>query len=94
MCPLKDACPKLIPPRWPASKHKSITRFGKDCPYAHHAMELQFPQTLDMRIAANKVCAAKDPMTAPSKRFINAGDLHDCIGCGTHCNMCSYKKLA
>lgn len=61
MCPLKHECPKLIPPRWPSSKHKSITRFGKNCPYAHHPMELQFPETLHMRIAANKACAARDP---------------------------------
>lgn len=54
MCPLKHECPKLIAPRWPASKYKSITRFGKFCPYAHHPMELLFPETLNMRIAANK----------------------------------------
>lgn len=93
MCPLKDACPKLIPPRWPSSQHSAITRFGKNCPYAHHAMELQFPQTLDMRIAANKACSKKDPDAAPAKRFVNAGDLYDCRGCG-RCNMCAYKNLA
>lgn len=93
MCPLKDACPKLIPPRWPSSQHISVTKFGKNCPYAHHPMELQFPETLDMRIAANKA-SKLDPNAAPAKRFVGAGDLHDCVGCGTHCNMCSYKKLA
>lgn len=94
MCPMKDACPKLIPPRWPSSKHKSITRFGKNCPYAHHPMELQFPQTLDMRIAANKACAKKDPYAAPSKRFVNSSELYECTGCGGRCNMCAYKQLA
>lgn len=94
MCPLKHECPKLIPLRWPSSNHKAITKFGKNCPYAHHAMELQFPETLQMRIAANKVCAKKDPNAAPPKGFVHAGDLFDCPGCGTHCNMCSYKKLA
>ena len=94
MCPLKHECPKLMPPRWPASKHKAITRFGKNCPYAHHPMELQFPQTLSMRIAANKAMGSKDPSAAPAKRWVHGGDLHDCGGCGTHCNMCSYKKLA
>ena len=49
---------------------------------------------MDKRIAANKACYKKDPHAAPAKRFVNAGDLHDCVGCGTHCNMCSYKKLA
>ena len=95
MCPLKDACPKLIPPRWPSSKHKSITRFGKNCPYAHHPMELQFPQTLDMRIAANRACAKKDPSINNKNDFVNTGDLHGCVGCGNgNCNMCRYKKLA
>ena len=87
MCPLKNECPKLIPPRWPSSKHKSITRFGKNCPYAHHPMELQFPETLQMRIAANKACSKRDPQAQPAKRFVNAGDLYECSGCG-HCNMC------
>ena len=53
MCPLKDQCQKVKMQRWPSSGLKSITKFGKDCPYAHHPMELQFPETLDMRIAAN-----------------------------------------
>lgn len=93
MCPLKHECPKLIPPRWPSSKHKSITRFGKDCPYAHHPMELQFPETLQMRIAANKACTRRDPAAQPTERFVNAGDLHECAGCG-RCNMCAYRRLA
>lgn len=46
-----------------------------------------------MRIAANKACSKKDPDAAPAKRFVNAGDLHDCRGCG-RCNMCAYRNLA
>lgn len=43
MCPLKNECPKFKNLRWPSSSLKAITKFGKDCPYAHHPMELQFP---------------------------------------------------
>ena len=40
MCPLKLDCPKVKMLRWPSSSIKSHTKFGKDCPYAHHPMEL------------------------------------------------------
>jgi hypothetical protein len=40
MCPLKTDCPKVKMLRWPSSSVKSNTKFGKDCPYAHHPMEL------------------------------------------------------
>jgi hypothetical protein len=43
MCPLRDKCPHDIRPRWPTSNTKSITKFGYECPYAHHPMELRFP---------------------------------------------------
>jgi hypothetical protein len=46
MCPLKDKCPHDIRPRWPTSNTKAITKFGKDCPFAHHPMELKFPESL------------------------------------------------
>lgn len=40
MCPLKDKCPKDMRPRWPTSNTKSKTKFGEQCPFAHHPMEL------------------------------------------------------
>ena len=54
MCPLKTECPKLKVARWPSSKVRTHVKFGKDCPYAHHPMELEFPQTLKIRLSANK----------------------------------------
>jgi len=42
MCPLKDRCSKVQKIRWPYSSIKSIVRFGANCPYAHHGMELNF----------------------------------------------------
>ena len=54
MCPLQDSCPHVKKLRWPSTNIKSNTKFGKKCPYAHHPMELQFPQTLDIRISSNK----------------------------------------
>lgn len=46
MCPLKDECSKVRKVRWPNSSIKSVTNFGALCPYAHHLMELEFPETL------------------------------------------------
>jgi hypothetical protein len=43
MCPLKDSCPRLKKQRWPYTGIKSHSKLGKECPYAHHAMELAFP---------------------------------------------------
>jgi len=40
MCPLKNECPKLKLLRWPSSSIKTQCKVGKDCPYAHHPMEL------------------------------------------------------
>lgn len=54
MCPLKTECPKVKMQRWPSSNTPSHAKFGRECPYAHHPMELQFPQTLAMRMNANK----------------------------------------
>ena len=52
MCPLRDICPQIHKKRWPASSLASVTKFGSECPYAHHLMELEFPETLNTKIAA------------------------------------------
>ena len=54
MCPLKDSCPKVRKSRWPDSSIKTVTKFGALCPYAHHLMELEFPESLHAKIAATK----------------------------------------
>jgi hypothetical protein len=54
MCPLGDKCPRVQKIRWPYSNIKSISKFGETCPYAHHYMELQFPETIQSRINATK----------------------------------------
>lgn len=54
MCPLKDKCPKVRKNRWPSSSLKTITQFGAMCPYAHHLMELEFPETIQSKINATK----------------------------------------
>jgi hypothetical protein len=53
MCPLGDSCPKVKKSRWPNSSIKSVTNFGALCPYAHHLMELEFPETLVTKISAS-----------------------------------------
>ena len=89
MCPLGNNCPKYKSLRWPASAIKTTTKVGKDCPYAHHPMELQFPQTLNMRIKGNKNSVKRD-LNAPPPVFHVGGELYDCRGC-SRCNLCKYK---
>ena len=85
MCPLKENCSKVKMARWPSSGLSCTTKFGKECPYAHHPMELQFPETLKMRIAS-----AKHTSSVPTGHFKSTGPLFDCGGC-SRCNLCQYK---
>ena len=87
MCPLKNKCTKVKFQRWPTSNVKSITNFGKDCPYAHHPMELQFPQTLTTRINASEY-----KKHIPNKPMYT-NPLFDCDGC-SRCSLCKYKLEA
>ena len=52
MCPLVENCPNDTRQRWPKSSDPCVTQFGSKCPYAHHPMELTFPQTLQTKIHA------------------------------------------
>ena len=54
MCPLIKSCPNDTRDRWPKSDIKNITQLGSACPYAHHPMELKFPQTLTTKLSAIK----------------------------------------
>lgn len=92
MCPLKNSCPKYLGPRWPASNQKSTTKLGKDCPYAHHLMELTFPATLDMRLKGNANNMKRQTL-APRIAWNFTGKLEECPGC-SRCNQCKYKILA
>jgi hypothetical protein len=53
MCPLKDKCSKIKKPRWPSTNIKSFTKFGEECPFAHHPMELNFPESIITKFSAN-----------------------------------------
>ena len=46
--------------RWPYSNVKANTKLGNDSLYAHHPMELQFPQTLEMRASGIRQAKKKD----------------------------------
>ena len=96
MCPMKFECPKVKRLRFPYSNLKANRKFGEDCPYAHHPMELQFPETLNVRIAANKALGKekKNQEGGKTQPFVFTGALFDCRGCGAHCNMCRYKTSA
>ena len=98
MCPLILSCPNDTRDRWPKSSAKSTTQFGAQCPYAHHAMELQFPQTIQTKISAiskmqTAIRTAVDSQK-PQQTFVPTGRISDCKGScftSTKCNMCSYK---
>ena len=95
MCPLKDTCPKLKKQRWPYTGIKSHAKLGKDCPYAHHAMELAFPQTINMRLAANEKISKGDQNDKARKQdFSYSGSLVECRGCGNRCNLCRFNSKA
>ena len=96
MCPMKFDCPKVKRLRFPYSNLKANRKFGEDCPYAHHPMELQFPETVDIRLAANNQLGKekKKDGAEKAKTFVFSGALFDCKGCGSRCNMCTYKAAA
>jgi len=54
MCPLGEGCPKLKRQRWPNSSIRSVTNVGAQCPYAHHLMELEFPESYSAKLACTK----------------------------------------
>ena len=76
MCPLGDSCPKVKKSRWPNSSLKSVTNFGALCPYAHHFMELEFPESLVTKISASSQMIKKARVQAaenkPQKPFYPA----------------------
>ena len=53
MCPLGNSCANRRKQRWPYTSLKNTTKLGFKCPFAHHAMELNFPQTLGVRNKVN-----------------------------------------
>ena len=100
MCPLLDKCPNDCRPRWHKSGERTTTPFGKKCPYAHHYMELEFPQTLKTKISSiskmKKSVHSQIESARPGKAFIPTGTITDCKGgCFTSkCNQCKYKSMA
>jgi hypothetical protein len=54
MCPLREKCPKDMRPRWPTSNTKSVTKFGEECPFAHHQMELKFPESIITKLSSTR----------------------------------------
>ena len=106
MCPLKDKCPRDQRPRWPTSNTKAVTKFGQECPYAHHPMELRFPETIFSKLSAGfqtiKHIKGQIDTAKPKEVFKPAGGLFECVGCnsksGKHiggpCNLCRYKEMA
>lgn len=93
MCPLKWDCPKVKRHRFPYSNLKANRKFGLDCPFAHHPMELSFPETIDVRMTANKPLKKKDDDDGDQKRYFKfGGALFSCNGCGGTCKMCRYRQ--
>mmetsp|Transcript_25437 Transcript_25437/g.19187 ORF Transcript_25437/g.19187 Transcript_25437/m.19187 type:complete len:279 (+) Transcript_25437:580-1416(+) len=98
MCPLREKCGKVKTQRWPTSNTKSFTKFGEECPYAHHPMELTFPESILTQKSSNASIIKSLQKSIERKQskptFIPAGRLFECTGCSQRCNLCAYKKLA
>jgi hypothetical protein len=97
MCPLKDNCNKVKKPRWPTSNTKSVTQFGEECPFAHHPMELRFPESIVTKLASSFQTIKNINNRMDSEKshaiFKPAGRLFDCKGC-QKCNLCKYQEIA
>lgn len=95
MCPYREKCPKDRRTRWPKSGLTNVTQFGAACLYAHHPMELQFPETLKIQMQSitqtMKKVKAEAENKKPAKPFVPIGPLVDCNGCQKKCNMCVYR---
>lgn len=106
MCPLIETCQNDTRDRWPKSSLKTTTQLGYKCPYAHHPMELVFPQTIKTKISAidKMVAVLTDSKKGkdggdkkPQTFFKPSGKISDCQGgcfAKTKCNMCIYKVNA
>ncbi len=100
MCPLREKCPSDMRPRWPTSNTRSKTKFGQECPFAHHPMELQFPESIITKLSASrhtiKALREKVDKEKPKDVFKPSGKLFDCVGCFQKgpCNLCRYKEMA
>ncbi len=109
MCPLKEQCPSDIRPRWPHSGHKTFSKMGGECPYAHHTYELKFKKEVQSRTQmlhrmlknVNKRMIEINNIQKPWNPA--AGALTDCIGCGAafekrgakgNCKTCQLRKIS
>lgn len=93
-------------PRWPTSNTKSITKFGEECPFAHHPMELKFPESIITKLSSTHqtIKNLRDSIDTqkPKEVFKPSGALFECVGCnsksskhiGGPCNLCRYKEMA
>jgi hypothetical protein len=95
MCPLGEKCNKDNRSRWPKSGTKTVTPFGRMCLYAHHYNELEFPETLNTKIAAIEKMKSGLASTAETEAknvkgaFIPPNNLKNCPGC----HDCAYCKF-
>ncbi len=101
MCPMRDQCPRDKSKRWPTSNISSHTKFGQDCPFAHHPSELMFPESILTKVSSSKQTIKKLEekilFEKPRAIFKPASVLKDCAGCSDHttsCNFCKYKAMA
>lgn len=83
------------------SDKKNSKKLGAECPYAHHAYELLFPETLKVKINAiekmKKSIRAEVHSKAAGANFYPAGQLVECklaAESSCKCNMCRYRFMA
>lgn len=81
MCPFKEKCQDDQRPRWPTSSTKNNTQFGSNCPFAHHPMELTFPEQALIKDQAlkNKIKKVEDSVDKlhDNKTWMPSGQYQD-----------------
>ena len=86
MCALNEDCPDDCRPRWHKTGTKTISKFGKDCCFAHHPTELRFNAEVKarekLRTQLLKKLKASVKDDRPRIPWRPASLIVECPGCG------------
>jgi hypothetical protein len=81
VCPLKEKCPKDMRPKRLTSNSKSINKFGEECQFPHHQLELKFPESIitKLSVSHNSIKNLKGQINSakPNEFFKPSGPHHD-----------------
>ena len=86
MCALNEECPIDCRNRWPKTGIQTISKFGKDCSFAHHPTELRFNAEVKAREKLRKQLLTKLKASIKEDRakipWRPASLIVECPGCG------------